>query len=125
MSDITNQPLLFFLPLLNLKFLLNAVLQAAIINYLELAHEIEGHPRTKLDLITVWTGVEKGQTQGGTQVSVTVLLGLLLSGKAGGTQSCAVPDLTSGVGWGPSLGHRTVLCSVLRVSGAGHTPGPE
>lgn len=75
MADITNQPLLFFL--LNLKFLLNAVLQAATINSLELARKIEGHPRTKLDLIIVWTGVEEGQARGGTQVSVTVLLSLL------------------------------------------------
>ena len=44
----TNQPLLSFL--LNLKFLLNAVLQAAIIHSLELAHKMERHPRTKLDL---------------------------------------------------------------------------
>lgn len=72
MSDITNQPLLFFLP--NLKFLLNTVLQAAMINYLELARKIEGHPRTKLDLIIVWTGVEKGQAQSGTRVNVSIVL---------------------------------------------------
>ena len=77
----------FFFFLLNLKFLLNIVLQAAIINYLELARKIEGHPRTKLDLIIVWTGVEKGQAQSGTRVNVTMLVFFSLSGKVGGTQS--------------------------------------
>lgn len=122
MVDITNQPLLFFL--LNLKFLLNAVLQAAPINSLELARKIEGHPRTKLDLIIVWTGVEEGQAQGGTQGQCHCfgVFSFVLSGRAGGTQRDC-PDPTPGGGWGPLMGLRAVLKVSPQGFQAGHNPG--
>ena len=48
MSDVTNQPLFSFL--LNLRSLLNAVIQAAIIHSIELAHTKWKDILTKFDL---------------------------------------------------------------------------
>lgn len=124
MVDITNQPLLFFL--LNLKFLLNAVLQAATINSLELARKIEGHPRTKLDLIIVWTGVEEGQAQGGTQGQCHCASESSFPLSCPGEQeepreTAQIPPLV----WGgdPSRGSELCSRSVLKVSGLVTTPG--
>ena len=68
MSGVTNQPLLSFL--LNLRSLLTAVPQAAIIHSIELAHSKWKDVLNQIRLRHCVNGNEKGQAQGGALVSM-------------------------------------------------------
>ena len=77
MSDVTNQPLFSFL--LNLRSLLNAVIQAAIIHSIELAHTKWKDILNQIRLRHCVNSDEKGQAQGGALVSMLFNLSFLLS----------------------------------------------
>ena len=76
MSDVTNQPLFSFL--LNLRSLLNAVIQAAIIHSIELAHTKWKDILNQIRLRHCVNSDEKGQAQGGALVSMLFNLSFLV-----------------------------------------------